>query len=301
VTWAIDALQPDDLAAARAVLAAAGAIDRAAEVAAEKLFGADPTGPGQAFAARASGELVGVAAVGGDRLRLLAGRSDARRHGAGTALLDRAIAAVRAKRATRIRTLDLPGNYLAPGIDERNTEVIAWLGRRGFRTLERRNENLIVNIQANHLVSSSRAAAAADRCRAAGYVLRRAHPDERDLLAAVAESFGGAWPWELELALASTPPAVHVALDPSSSTAPYAGFAAHDGNNRGLGWFGPAGTWADHRGKGLGEALLLACLVDVAATHSVCEVAWIGPRAFYQRSVGIAAERRFVVQERGLE
>ncbi len=80
----------------------------------------------------------------------------------------------------------------------------------------------------------------------------------------------------------------------------YCAFAAHDGNNRGLGWVGPTGTWPAHRGQGLGEALLLACLVDVAAAHPQCEVAWIGPRPFYDKVAGIAAERRFVLLQKRL-
>jgi hypothetical protein len=111
------------------------------------------------------------------------------------------------------------------------------------------------------------------------------------LLAAVAAEFGGAWPFEVERALGHAPCGVHVAIDTGGS---YCAFAAHDGNNRGLGWFGPTGTWPAHRGKGLGEALLLACLVDIAAEHARCEVAWIGPRSFYEKAAGIADERRFV-------
>ena len=34
--------------------------------------------------------------------------------------------------------------------------------------------------------------------------------------------------------------------------------------------------------------------MDIArAGHDVCEIAWIGPREFYQRAVGIVGERRF--------
>ena len=77
-------------------------------------------------------------------------------------------------------------------------------------------------------------------------------------------------------------------------------FAAHDGNNRGLGWFGPTGTWPAHRGKGLGEALLMACLVDVGAERSRCEVAWIGPRPFYDKVAGIVDDRHFVVLAKSL-
>ena len=102
----------------------------------------------------------------------------------------------------------------------------------------------------------------------------------------IAREFGGAWPFEVARALQFAPSGVHVAVH--VATGDYAAFAAHDGNNQGLGWFGPAGTWPAHRGQGLGEAALLACLVDVAATHDVCEVAWIGPRPFYQKAAGLA-------------
>jgi GNAT superfamily N-acetyltransferase len=298
VTWAIDALRPDELAAAREVLALACPFDPAAAVADEKLFLAAPTGPARAFAARSGGELVGVAATTADRLRLIAVRPDARGKGAGGALLDAAAAALWANKQTRMRTLDLPGNYLAPGIDERNAGTIAWFRRRGFHALDRRNENLIVDVAENPQVSPIRAAEAADRARRAGYKVRRARPDEGELLEAISYDFGGAWPWEVARALAAEPSAVHVAVADDGS---YAAFAAHDGNNQGLGWFGPAGTWEPHRGKGLGEACLLACLVDVSERHRQCEVAWIGPREFYRRAAGIAGERRFVVLERAID
>jgi mycothiol synthase len=121
--------------------------------------------------------------------------------------------------------------------------------------------------------------------------VRRARMAERQhLLDAIAGGFGGAWPFEVERALGHAPAGVHVACKDGA----YCAFAAHDGNNRGLGWFGPTGTWPAHRGQGLGEALLLACLVDVAAEHSQCEVAWIGPRSFYEKVAGIARDRHFV-------
>jgi hypothetical protein len=61
------------------------------------------------------------------------------------------------------------------------------------------------------------------------------------------------------------------------------------------------GTWPAHRGRGLGAALLCACLVDVAAAgHERCEVAWIGPRHFYEQAAGVAGERRFVAMEKEL-
>lgn len=273
-------LEHADLADAELVLADSCPFDRASDVAEEKLFGPGPHGAPRAFGAWDDGRLVGVAAACAKWLRVLAVDPRARRRGAGSALLA-------ACGATR--TLDQPGNYLAPGVDVRNTDAIAWLERRGWHKIGEPRCNVIVEVRGNPRVTPERAAAAA--ARVVGYEIRRARPDETALLDAVAGEFGGAWPFELARAL---PDGVHVAINDRA----YCGFAAHDGNNRGLGWFGPTGTWPAHRGKGLGEALLLACLVDVAAAHSRCEIAWIGPRPFYDKVAGIVDDRRFVVLER---
>ncbi|HET7505514.1 MAG TPA: GNAT family N-acetyltransferase [Kofleriaceae bacterium] len=281
---------------ATGVLSAACRFDRAAEVADEKLFGDGPAGPPQPLGAWDGEALVGVAAVAGRTLRVLAVAPAARRCGTGSALLSACIDAARAAGAPALRTLDQPGNYLAPGIDERNVEAIGWLERRGFRRLPELRTNVLIDVRGNPRVSAARAVELAASAAQRGYEVRRARAVEQALLDAVAVEFGGAWPFELARALAADPPGVHVALRDGA----YAAFAAHDGNNRGLGWFGPTGTWPAHRGQGLGEALLVACLVDVAAHHAQCEVAWIGPRPFYDKVAGIAGERRFHVHVRDL-
>lgn len=312
---------------AEAVLADACAFDHAAEVASEKLFGPGPLSapaagaPRPALAAPSAfgawddaNELVGVAASCGRWLRVLAVHPRARNRGAGTALL----AACDAAGARR--TLDQPGNYLAPGVDVRNTDTIAWLERRGWQRTGEPRTNVLIQVRANPRVTEERARELATAAAAKGYEVRRARFDETALLDAVAAEFGGAWPFELERALGYVPtraggarrppgavvgkpapsappppaavvPAVHVAVKGGA----YCAFAAHDGNNAGLGWFGPTGTWPAHRGQGLGEALLVACLVDVAAEHERCEVAWIGPRPFYEKVAGIVEDRHFVV------
>jgi ribosomal protein S18 acetylase RimI-like enzyme len=306
----VRALGASLLAEAEIVLADACAFDRATEVAEEKLFGEAPVvlptgsaldGPGggvwdrartvsvQAFGAWERDALIGVAAVSGRWLRVIAVTPRARGRGAGSALLAACEAAAKATREKRLRALDQPGNYLAPGVDERNTVAIAWLERRGFARGDVR-ENVLIDVRGNPRVSAARASELAAAAAARGYEVRRARSDETALLDAVAVDFGGAWPWELARALAYEPAGVHVALKDGA----YCAFAAHDGNNRGLGWFGPTGTWPAHRGQKLGEALLMACLVDVAAEHGRCEVAWIGPRPFYDKVAGIAEDRRFV-------
>jgi GNAT superfamily N-acetyltransferase len=277
------------LAEAELVLADACAFDRATEVAEEKLF--EPPGDARAFGAWDGDALVGVAAVAGRYVRVIAVVPRARKRGAGSALLAACEDVARTAGEPRLRALDQPGNYLAPGVDERNTDAIAWLERRGFARAGEPRCNVLIDVRANSRVSAARAGELAAAAAAArGYEVRRARGDERALLDAVASEFGGAWPFELERALGHAPAGVHVATKDGA----YCAFAAHDGNNRGLGWFGPTGTWPAHRGQGLGEALLVACLVDVAAEHARCEVAWIGPRAFYDKVAGIIDERRFV-------
>ncbi len=57
------------------------------------------------------------------------------------------------------------------------------------------------------------------------------------------------------------------------------------------------GTLEDHRGHGLGEALLLRCLMDVRQRPEGGVIAWVGPASFYTRTCGAVPDRRFVVYE----
>ncbi|HEX7837061.1 MAG TPA: hypothetical protein VF469_06330, partial [Kofleriaceae bacterium] len=79
-------LDRSSLPEATAVLAAACAYDRAAEVADEKLFGAGPRGAAQALGAWDGDALVGVSATSGTRIRVLAVTPSARGLGVGSAL-----------------------------------------------------------------------------------------------------------------------------------------------------------------------------------------------------------------------
>lgn len=309
----VEPLLREQLAAAELVLADACPFDRATDVAEEKLFGPAPAGPAVAFGAWDGPELVGVAAISARWLRVIAVVPRARKRGAGSALLAACEENARAYLAsmatgpttsapttsapTRLRILDQPGNYLAPGVDERNTDLIDWLVKRGFERGTELRENVLLNVRGNPKVTGERLARSIASAAEHGYEVRRARVDESDALAdAIRVEFGGAWPFEISRALAHDPAGVHVAIKEGA----YCAFAAHDGNNAGLGWFGPTGTWPAHRGQGLGEATLLACLLDVAAEHAQCEVAWIGPRPFYEKVAGIASTRRFVPLSKAL-
>lgn len=284
-------LQRTDIAQARELLAAACAWDRADDVAEELLFGDGARYPAQPLAIDRAGTIVAVAVVSGPWVRALAVPPNARGVGIGSSLLSAAERTIARAGHSTVRVMDQPGNYLAPGVDRHNEDTIAWLGRRGYRRVGEAC-NLLVAVRGNSLVSEERAQTLAAAC--VDYRIRRAERAERGWLCdTVAEQFSPAWAFEVGRALVNDPVAVHIAVLEGDSSE-LAAFAAHDGNNRGLGWFGPAGTFANHRRRGLGRALLLACLLDVRrAGHEMCEIAWIGPREFYQRSVGTVGERRF--------
>jgi len=255
--------------------------DDGAPVAQEKLFGASPHGPATAIGAREAGRLVGIAVVCRRFLRLLAVAPAARRRGVGSRLL--AEAERLASPEKRLVVAAQPGNYLTPGIDARDEETLGFFARRGY-AVRGEAENLAAPLPA----PSPRPTP--------GYELRRAVADDGPALAAwIGPAFGAAWAFEVARALEGG--GVHVASREGTLVA----FAAHDGNNRGLGWFGPAATQPEHRGAGLGAALLLACLADVAsAGHARGVIAWIGPRAFYEKTAHAVSDRRFVLLERAL-
>lgn len=311
---------PQDLPAVQALLSVALPWDQARPVVEEKLFAGNGQRSGQTVGAYAGGELLGLLSQAGRWIKLLVVHPAARRRGIGTQLLVAAQSWLSAGLAEsgarpRLRVGDHPGNYLAPGIDEREVAGQAFLRARGFAEIGR-NLNLRAPVRDNPLLRPERIAECIARAAAHGYVVRRATADDRPaLLSMVTADFHRVWAYEVSRALGPalggeaalhTPTlpegaSVHVALAPDG--APVA-FAAHDGNNRGLGWFGPTGTLPSHRGRGLGEALLLCCLRDVmddtdpaTARPDAGVIAWVGPVEYYARTCGAIPDRRFVVYE----
>lgn len=275
----IGPLGPDELARATALLAAALPHDRVDVVAAEKLFGDNGARQGLAFGAWDGDALVGVLASAGRWVKLLAVAATHRRRGVGSALLD---VVAELHPSAKLRVADHPGNYLSPGVDERYAGARAFFAARGFREL-----GVVENIRA----PLDRPLRAID---VTGYELVRVDATRRSVvLEWIARAFAPVWAFEVGRALDGPRRAVHAALLDGAPVA----FAAADGNNQGLGWFGPAGTDPAHRGRRLGEALLVRCLDDVRGLPEAGVIAWIGPKEFYRKTVGAVDDRRFVQLE----
>lgn len=97
----------------------------------------------------------------------------------------------------------------------------------------------------------------------------------------VGEKFSQAWADEFRKAAGSWPVTAFLAVADGNVI----GFACYD--SAALGVFGPTGVAAEWQGRGLGRALLLACLHDMAARgYAYAVIGGSGPDAFYERTVG---------------
>lgn len=118
--------------------------------------------------------------------------------------------------------------------------------------------------------------------REAGVVVRRAQVWEmtrvRDF---VERNFSLAWADEISPGFAERPVTVYIATREGRIS----GFAAYECTRRNF--FGPTGVLESERGRGLGRALLVACLWGLREMGYVYAViGGVGPAAFYERAVG---------------
>lgn len=115
-----------------------------------------------------------------------------------------------------------------------------------------------------------------------GIEVRRALAPEKHLVVDwVRATFSAQWASECEIAFTRQPASCFLGVRDGRPV----GFACHEATCRGF--FGPEGVQSDCRGLGLGKALLLACLRDMAAQgYAYAIIGAAGPIEFYARSVG---------------
>ena len=121
-----------------------------------------------------------------------------------------------------------------------------------------------------------------DEMSHAQIVIRRAQPFEISKVREFIEkSFSIAWADEISVGFANKPITVYVAVNEKEIV----GFAAYECTRRSF--FGPAGVVESAQGRGIGKALLLACLWGLRELGYVYGIiGHAGPIAFYQKTVG---------------
>jgi GNAT superfamily N-acetyltransferase len=117
---------------------------------------------------------------------------------------------------------------------------------------------------------------------AQGITVRRALAVEKQIvLNWVGEHFFPGWVSECDIAFSRQPIACYIAVEQGTLL----GFACHDATARNF--FGPTGVLESQRGRGLGKALLLACLYAMREQgYGYAIIGGVGPVEFYTKTVG---------------
>jgi len=121
-----------------------------------------------------------------------------------------------------------------------------------------------------------------EKMHADGIMVRRVMPYERLVLGAwTREHFGIGWSGESESAFARMPISCFIAVEDGAII----GFGCYDCTT--IGFFGPMGVAEEARGRGVGSALLLACLHAMRAVgYGYGIIGGVGPAEFYAKTVG---------------
>lgn len=118
--------------------------------------------------------------------------------------------------------------------------------------------------------------------RRSGVVVRRALAcEKRQVVTWVRESFGDGWADECDVAFSRSPLTCFIATEGHAIL----GFACHESTCRDF--FGPFGVAEAARGRGIGTALLLCALHDMAARgYAYAIIGAAGAVDFYAKTVG---------------
>lgn len=119
-----------------------------------------------------------------------------------------------------------------------------------------------------------------------GIEVRRGLVPEKHLVAEwVGTEFNRHWQSECEAAYARQPVSCFVAIVPGEGMNGLLGFACYDAVAKGF--FGPTGVHPDARGKGVGQALLIATLQAMREEgYAYAVIGGAGPTDFYAKTVG---------------
>jgi mycothiol synthase len=221
-----------------------------------------------------------------------------RRRGIGSALLAELESRLFAAGASAVLIGGATPVFAWPGVDVRYTAARCLAEARGYEPT-RHAVNMTVELAAATAAGLLATEADVQRLAREGITVRPLAEGDREPMSPWLASWGGTWAREALSTLGGEQVGSHVAVQADGTPAArYVGFASH-GVNR-AGWFGPMGTDGELRNLGIGRVLLRLCLADVhAAGHATAEICWVGPVAFYARTVDAYVNRVFWLYRKG--
>lgn len=121
-----------------------------------------------------------------------------------------------------------------------------------------------------------------ERLTAAGVRVERAMAsDKHAIVDYVRAQFSAGWASECDVAFSNRPTSCFIAVKDGTVV----GFACYDVTAKGL--FGPLGVTESFRGRGIGKALLLKCLLSMREEgYAYAIISWVDAAEFYRRTVG---------------
>jgi len=267
----------------------------------EKLSGDPYWDPNKALISYEGDEILGfmhgvIRDIRGTRygyIKLMAVDKLFRRKGIARSLYQQLESQFKEEQVDVVRIYDVPMNYFMPGIDPRYTEAVCFALRMGFKRFGD-TSNLTVDLDQSDWLTVEEEKALLSH----GIEIKRPAISDRHSVINFVKEEWALWTNEIEMAFKDDSPSIHVAYLQGKIKA----FSAHNGNNKGTGWFGPMGTHPDLRGKGIGSILLKRCLRDMKAWgQKSAVIPWVGPIDFYAHHANARVDRVFWRYEKQLK
>jgi len=259
----------------------------------EKTLDAKDYRPELGLVAEVDGVITGFAqGVFGERqgkpegwARLLVVHPAFRCRGIGSALLKDLEKRLIALGAKTLSIMDVPANYHMPGVDHRYTESFCFLPKNGYKH-GIPNINLICSVKPDMFKDDD----LIESLKAQDFHCRRAEQSDWESLKKFLVANWACWVDEAASCFDTDPITLYICVHKGEVV----GFSGYEGNNRGLGWFGPMGVDPVTRGKKMGAILCLLCLRDISLLgHKKAIIPWVGPVRFYDKVCGAVMDRIF--------
>ncbi|MGD9897638.1 MAG: GNAT family N-acetyltransferase [Calditrichaceae bacterium] len=191
-----------------------------------------------------------------------------------------------------VKITTIPDNYYMPGIDSRYSDALAFIRSLGFSMIAE-SMNLVVTLQEQNFDTTPDER----NFNKQNYYFSRVTYEQRDeIISFLAENFKECLK-EGERVYFSYPVSMHIVREGNK----IAGFAAHNTNNFGSGWFGPAGVIPEIKSRDLDVVLLKRCLQDMKEWEmNQAVIPDVTKISFYEAHAMAKEDRKFIKFEKKL-